>query len=101
MTTEPLRIPLAELRTAVDLLLRRLEAATVARSVPLDQDDFWSVPPDRLYDPTTEPDALTIGQLSASWRHLADLVADPDRAVGHHLVWLADVLRAIGLEHPG
>jgi hypothetical protein len=38
----------------------------------------------------------TIGQLSESWQHLEDLLAHEDRAVGYHLVWLADVIRAIG-----
>jgi hypothetical protein len=60
------------------------------------RDYFWSVPGDELYDVPNEPRTIMIGQLSESWQHLEDLLADPDRAVGHHLVWLADVLRAIG-----
>ncbi|MFF5447110.1 hypothetical protein [Streptomyces sp. NPDC012888] len=38
----------------------------------------------------------TIGQLSESWQYLKNLLHNPDRAVGHHLVWLADVFRVIG-----
>ncbi|MEV4430149.1 hypothetical protein ACN9M0_34290 [Streptomyces sp. R-07] len=59
-------------------------------------DYFWSVRATNSTTSPNEPRTITIGQLSESWEHLEDLVANPDRAVGHHLVWLADVLRAIG-----
>jgi len=100
MTAEPLSVSLADLRRSFDLLLSRMEATSADGSVVLDQDLFWSVPSDGLYDVTREPQALTIGQLSESWQQLTDLLADQDRAVGHHLVWLADVLRAMGREFP-
>ncbi|MFE7636808.1 MULTISPECIES: hypothetical protein [unclassified Kitasatospora] len=96
MADEPLSIPLADLRRSFDLVLRHIEAATPGDTVALDKDYFWSVPPDGLYDVYRAPDELTIGQLSESWQHLTGLLAEPDRAVGYHLVWLADVLRAIG-----
>ncbi|MGW6919435.1 hypothetical protein ACWGB8_37315 [Kitasatospora sp. NPDC054939] len=100
MTDEPLTISLAELRQAVDVLLRRVEAAAGGDVVALGAEYFWAVPPDEQYDVATPPGELTIGQLSESWQHLRDLVAEPDRAVGYHLVWLADVLRAIGRDRP-
>ncbi|MFG2820253.1 hypothetical protein ACGFX4_12580 [Kitasatospora sp. NPDC048365] len=99
MTGKPLYVSLAELRRSFDVLLRHVEAAA-GDAVALDKDYFWSVPSDELYDVAREPGDLTIGQLSESWQHLKDLLADQDRAVGHHLVWLADVLRAIGQDFP-
>ncbi|MFB7867579.1 hypothetical protein [Streptomyces sp. NPDC056069] len=95
MDSEPLRIPLDQLRTAFELALQHIEASA-GSAVGLEHDYFWSVPGDELYDVLNEPKTITIGQLSESWQHLEDLLADPNRAVGHHLVWLADVLRAIG-----
>ncbi|MGA5817559.1 hypothetical protein ACPC54_06830 [Kitasatospora sp. NPDC094028] len=100
MSGEPLNVSLAELRAAVDVLLRHLEAGAAGGAVALEADYFWAVPPRETYDVTREPGELTIGQVSESWQHLRALVADQDGAVGHHLVWLADVLRAIGREHP-
>ncbi|MCJ1678599.1 hypothetical protein MTF65_14820 [Streptomyces sp. APSN-46.1] len=96
MDGEPLQIPLDQLRQAFELALRHIEASAGSSTVALERDYFWSVPVDELYDVLNEPRTITIGQLSESWQHLEDLLADPDRAVGHHLVWLADVLRAIG-----
>ncbi|MCX4986648.1 hypothetical protein [Streptomyces sp. NBC_00572] len=95
MDSEPLRIPLDQLRTAFELALQHIEASA-GSAAALEHDYFWSVPGDELYDVPNEPKSITIGQLSESWQHLEDLLADPNRAVGHHLVWLADVLRAIG-----
>ncbi|MEV6670522.1 hypothetical protein [Streptomyces sp. NPDC051162] len=48
-----------------------------------------------------EPKTLTIGQLSESWQHLEDLLAHQDGALGYHLVWLADIIRAIGQDATG
>ncbi|MFE9566304.1 hypothetical protein ACFYM0_34950 [Streptomyces sp. NPDC006487] len=95
MDSEPLQIPLDQLRAAFELALQHIEASA-GSAVALEHDYFWSVPGDELYDVPNEPKTITIGQLSESWKHLEDLLADPNRAVGHHLVWLADVLRAIG-----
>ncbi|MFJ7158641.1 hypothetical protein ACIQUQ_27380 [Streptomyces sp. NPDC101118] len=95
MDSEPLQIPLDRLRQAFDLALQHIEASA-GSTVALQHDYFWSVPGDEAYDVLDEPGTITIGLLSESWQHLEDLLADPDRVVGHHLVWLADVLRAIG-----
>ncbi|MEU3795554.1 hypothetical protein AB0F07_38180 [Streptomyces fructofermentans] len=81
------------------MALRHIEASA-GPTVTLEEDLFWSLSADELYDVGAEPRALTIGQLSESWQHLEDLLADTDRAVGYCLVWLADVIRAIGQDVP-
>lgn len=93
---DPLTVPFSELRNAFELVLAHVEAMATAQSITLDQDVFWSIPAEELYDVYNTPSDLTIGQLSESWQHLRDLLADENRVLGYHLVWLADVLRAIG-----
>ncbi|MFD0396800.1 hypothetical protein ACFVHI_01775 [Kitasatospora sp. NPDC127121] len=100
MDSEPLQIPLDQLRRAFELALHHIEASA-GSTVAVERDYFWSVPGDELYDVPNEPKTITIGQLSESWHHLEHLLTDPDRIVGYHLVWLADVLRAIGQDHVG
>lgn len=78
-----------------------LEAVTKSDSVVLDKDYFWSIPPDERYDVYNTPADLTIGQLSDSLEFLKPLLADPDDALTYHLVWLADILRAIGEDNVG
>ncbi|MFI9535689.1 hypothetical protein ACIG56_20865 [Nocardia fusca] len=96
VTDDPMHVSLPELRRSFDVIFDHLEAVTKSDSVVLDKDYFWSISPDERYDVYNTPADLTIGQLSESWQHLRDLLADPDQALSYHLVWLADVLRAIG-----
>ncbi|MBD0691972.1 hypothetical protein [Streptomyces sp. CBMA123] len=101
MNEMPVRVPVEELRRSFEVLMRRVEASA-GDGVVLERDYFWTVAPGATAEVNRQPgaDDLTIGQVSESWAQLRALLADEDRAVGHHLVWLADVLRAIGLEHP-
>jgi len=94
---EPLKITVEELRSVCLLLLEHLD--DVAKGTcELDVDMFWSIPKEDLYNVYAEPEEFTIGQVSESWEFLGRLLADPDHMVGYGLVWLADVLRAIGLD---
>jgi hypothetical protein len=95
--TQPVRIPVEDLRRAADILLDHLES-TVGGVVELDRDMFWAVPPDALYDVYQEPGELTIGQLTESRDNIARVLEDQDSALSYGLVWLADVLRAVGHE---
>jgi len=95
MTGWPLQIPVAELRKLIEVALHHVEN-TAGDVVAVDKDYFWSIPPDELYDVYNRPTDLTIGQISECWENLQPLLADDDRALGYDLVWLAEVLRAIG-----
>ena len=95
--SEPLGISVERLRAVFDLLMTRL-AQDEGDTVGLARDYFWSVPPDALYNVYEEPKELTIGQLSESWDRLEGLLEDDSRALPYHLVWLADVIRALGHE---
>ncbi|MEV0363432.1 hypothetical protein ACIBEK_21450 [Nocardia fusca] len=96
----PFRVPFAELRRSLDIVLSHIETFTNSPAFDLEKDDFWdyfwSIPADSLYDVDNSPADLTIGQLSESWQNVRDLLAEPDDVIGYHLVWLSDVLRAIG-----
>lgn len=101
VTDNPMHVSLPELRRVFDVLIDHLEAVTKNDSVVLDKDYFWSIPPDERYDVYNTPADLTIGQLSDSWEFLKTPLADPDDALTYHLVWLADILRAIGEDNVG
>jgi hypothetical protein len=92
-------IPLARLREVADLLLAHAERA--GGSVTLDRELFWELLPDQRHDVDREPAEHTVGSLSESWAHLSAMADDPDRVVGYGLVWLADVLRALGHQSIG
>lgn len=95
--SEPLRISVHQLRTAFETLLSRL-ADTEGETIALECDYFWAVPPNELYNVYEQPQELAIGQLSESWQNIEKLLEDNSTAIPHHLVWLADILRALGHE---
>ncbi|WP_306356388.1 MULTISPECIES: hypothetical protein [unclassified Nocardia] len=85
MTGQPLVMPFDELRMTFEIAITHVEAVASAQSATLDHDHSGRF---RLMSCTT------------STAPLRDLLADEDRAVGYHLVRLADVLRAIGQTVP-
>ena len=94
--SEPLRVSVEEVRQLALLLLRHVEESA-GSTVELDKDMFWSVPSPELYNVYDTPE-LTVGQLSESWASLKAMGDGESPSLSYGLVWLADVLRAIGQE---
>ena len=90
-----LTVSIEELRQVCQALLDHV-AAIEGTEIQLDQDFFWAIPPSELYNVYSPPQALTVGQLSESWANLQALVQDDESVNAYSLVWLADILRAIG-----
>ena len=101
MTSEPVvRVSVDQLRRAFEILLANV-SKDVGTDLPVSRDYFWSIPAPQRYDAYTEPVELTIGQVSESWANLQAMLEDESQALGYGLVWLADVLRALGDEAVG
>ncbi|GAB3572617.1 hypothetical protein GCM10027445_30440 [Amycolatopsis endophytica] len=88
-------ISVLELRALCDRLLKHLSELE-GEGVQVERDYFWSIPDEDLYDVYSEPETFTVGQVSESIGHLRALLADESIQPTRHIVWLADVLRAIG-----
>lgn len=93
--TESTRISLQDLRRVFDVLIQHIES-TQGLTIELEVDYFWSIPPSDLYQLYKEPDELTVGQLTESLDNLKVIIEDPTRATSYGLVWLSDVIRAVG-----
>jgi hypothetical protein len=68
----------------------------VGDQVDLDADYYWAVDPAEALHPYEQPKSLGIGQLSDCMAELRSIADDPQKALTYHLVWLGDVLRALG-----
>jgi hypothetical protein len=93
--TEYLQIPVEDLRRAAELLLEHVRSAH-GEMIEIEHDMFWAIPPDALYDVYEKPAELTIGQLTESWDNVSGMVREEQPPLSYGLVWLSDVLRAIG-----
>ncbi|SEL85196.1 hypothetical protein SAMN04515665_12133 [Blastococcus sp. DSM 46786] len=65
-------------------------------SVYIEHDYFWSVPADELYNIDQPPGDLTLGQLSECLQQIESLVNEPDDVIAYHMVWLGELLKAVG-----
>jgi hypothetical protein len=97
MPQEKQSISINIVRDKFALLMDHLEQET-GEKVDLTSDYFWSIDPSFKYDVTREPpsEGLTIGQLSESWSNV--LKIEPADVVSFGLVWIGQILAAIGEE---
>ena len=92
-----LRVSIDELRQATEVLLDHLRTVR-GDLVEIEDRMFWSVPEEVRYNVYEEPSDLTIGQLSDSLSSALSMAVGDRDPLSYGLVWLADVIRAIGEE---
>lgn len=61
-----------------------------------EHDYFWSVPAAEQFNIYEGPPELTIGQVSELIDHFALLDSEPDRVFSYHLIWIGQMLQAMG-----
>ncbi len=91
------QVSVSELELIADKLFSHLKLST-GDSIEIPVDYYWDVPYPQRYDPYTQPDQMTVGQISEDLRELRRLVEGTAEPIAYNLVWLAAVLRAVG-EH--
>lgn len=91
-TSSGLTIETRELRDVFERLITHLEQ-TKGGSVTVPVDYFYSMPFPEIYEMYSGPPVPTIGQLSESW---SNLQRSHDDTISFELVWLAEVLAALG-----
>ncbi|GAA3204015.1 hypothetical protein ACFO1B_42635 [Dactylosporangium siamense] len=94
------RVPVDQLRQVFELLIDHV-ARNSGTGLTVSRDYFWSIPASERYDVYAVPGEFTIGRVSESLANLQGMLEDESKALGYGLVWLADVLRAIGDEAVG
>ena len=95
---EEVDVSLNLLRRVSAILLDRLEELE-GESLGIEQDLFWNVTPQDMYNLDRKPADLAIGQLSESLDWLKGVDEDPGLAISYGLVWLGEVLAALGYQY--
>ncbi|MFI6309890.1 hypothetical protein ACIBEK_07125 [Nocardia fusca] len=91
----PEAVPFGQLIEAFNVLIPYVRDRSDSDSFSIDEDFFWSVPIAEMNDVYSDPPALTVGQISESWSNIEVMLAD-NGIVSYGLIWIADILRAIG-----
>lgn len=92
--SETTTVTVDELRQVTAAMLDWLEDH-VGERVEIDVDLFWWIDAKQVYDPYRDPNGLTIGSAADSIEFLHRSV-DAEERIGYGLVWLSQVLRAVG-----
>jgi len=95
MKHDALVVDISQVRRAVEIAMDELERV-VGSETKLEKDFFWAIPLEERFNPYQEPTTMTVGQLSELIEHVSALDADPERVTRQHLIWLGDLLKAIG-----
>ncbi|WP_239373538.1 hypothetical protein [Frankia sp. Cj5] len=95
--SEQISVSLEKLQIVFNLLIEHLRQEA-GPEISFDKDYFWSIPKEALYNVYSEPTDLTIGQLGESLSNLESILADSSKVMTYGFVWLADILKAVGLD---
>jgi hypothetical protein len=92
---DSLVVDIAQLRRALAIGIDELQR-TSGSVMRLEKDFFWAIPREERFNPYEQPETMTVGQLSELIGHVSALDSDPGRVTRQHLVWLGELLKAIG-----
>jgi hypothetical protein len=88
-------VRIEELRRAANLIIDHLEEIGVT-FVDIDEDHYWDISPENLYQVYEQPAALSIGQLSDDVAEIRAIASGSKKPLAFALTWLAPILRYVG-----
>ena len=86
-------ISIPELARIIDLILKNVVQEYGVSDLRLQNDLYWDVVPDQLYDPTAESVSCELGSLVDDWEFLCSIQKRPDNAIPQMLMHAAPLLQ--------
>lgn len=90
-----MKVKVNDLKRAMDLFVDRLESEGVYE-VDIEEDFYWSIDQENLYDPYKEVESFSLGQLSSDWENVERMISGENQPIAYGLVWLSSVIKRIG-----
>ena len=90
-----MKVTLESLRRISIALFDQLEARGY-RAIEVPHDYYWDIDRAQRHNLDTEPENLTVGQLTEDWFNLEEMLRDESLCAAYGLTWLAAVLREVG-----
>lgn len=95
MNDEGMTVTARELEVALNAILEEMRSRH-GSTFTLPKDYFWDIASEQLYDPYKTPSDMTLGQVSESIDWVKQIASGAGDPTSYALVWLSDVLRALG-----
>jgi len=90
-----MNISTKQLREFTEVLLEYLEK-TERSEIDVPHDYYWVIEQSDVFDPTSDPSNINLGQLSDDMIKLQSIVDGESPPIGFAFVWLSSILRAVG-----
>ncbi|MDP9957290.1 hypothetical protein J2X97_002956 [Epilithonimonas hungarica] len=93
-----LKISTADIKKIIQFLLSKLENLDENSYFKLDEDLYWNILDEELYDVYKIPSDLTIGSITEDWEFLQAILEDKREMIDYDLYKLATILKILGKE---
>ncbi len=90
-----MKIEIEELRKITNWIFDHIRDDVNIKEINLDEDFYWDIDDDKLYDMQSKPIEIDVGQLYDDWEFLSK-IDNKEEAVSLMLIHLAPLLRYIG-----
>ena len=90
-----MKITVETLRRVSAALFDQLEARGY-QTIDVPHDYYWDIDRAQRHNLDTEPENLSVGQLTEDWFNLEEMLRDDSLCAAYGLTWLAAVLREVG-----
>ncbi|REC50331.1 hypothetical protein [Chryseobacterium pennipullorum] len=96
MENNKMELKTSDIREFIKTLLVKLDNLDIAISFTLDEDVYWNILDEELYDAYKDPVGLTMGSLADDWSFLQAVLKGKREIVDYDLYKLAAILRFLG-----
>ena len=93
-----MRVNINNLQKIISLLLLKLKEAK-GNEIEIENDFYWDILSDELYNPYNEPKNISLGQLSDELKEILRLQTTDD-AIIYDLKRVSNILKALSIENP-
>lgn len=96
METNNIKIRLTDLKKIIKSLFNELNKLNDNTAFSLDEDFYWNILDEELYDVYKDPKELTMGRLFDDWEFLGKIVNNDREIIDYDLYKLAAILKFLG-----
>ena len=90
-----MEITVSDLKKIVESIFALFDECGV-EIISIENDYYWHIPKEEIYDPYHTPTNLNLGQLSDDWQDLHRVLAKENEPILTDFIDLASIFRAIG-----
>lgn len=86
----------ADIKKLIEALLNKLEKLNDSTSFTFNNDLYWNITDEELYDPYKDPKELTMGSLIEDWEFLQNFLDGKREIIDYDLYKIASLIRFLG-----